>query len=355
MRVAQLVARVGQRQLAPEQVDFAEVEVGGHPAAEEDGLSRHVRGDVRVAVAIAPDPRAEADRRDLERQAGAGVLGQGPVQLAQVARQRLPQRLLEHQQAAADLVERRRPDPPDLVGLPAGGNLAAQRLDDGLPLPERQVRAVLLGQGAGDAVVLLQQRAADDLGRVGGQHQLDLERADGIAQVGGRQPGRDQPAERLLARAALRRQVRRLLVGAAAADPVVLLGDVGEVQELREGARHRQDLVHRHPAELGRQRVEGAGVARAAGLGEGADALHQGEALLPFPRADRLPEQLAEQPDVVAQGLVGIGRSGHEGSVSRSEGPRPPKRVASILPGHGRTPPDPALVRHRPGRARHRA
>ena len=57
-------------------------------------------------------------------------------------------------------------------------------------------------------------------------------------------------------------------------------------------------------------------VAGAAALGEGADALHQRERSLPFPRADRLPEQLAEQPDIVAQGLVGIGGSGHGGSVS---------------------------------------
>ena len=98
------------------------------------------------------------------------------------------------------------------------------------------------------------ERAARHLGGVCGRHQLDTERAHRLVQRVGRHASGQQAPERVLAGAALRRGARVALVGAAAADAVVLLGDVGEIQEVRERARHRQRFVDRHLLEDTRQR-----------------------------------------------------------------------------------------------------
>ena len=60
------------RQLVAQRVDLVEVEVRRHPARQQAGCAGHLGRDVRVAVAIAADPRAEADRRGVERQPPAG-------------------------------------------------------------------------------------------------------------------------------------------------------------------------------------------------------------------------------------------------------------------------------------------
>ena len=70
--------------------------------------ARHLRRDVRVAVAVAADPRAEAHRRGIDRQPPASARAQRAVHARAEARQRVPQALLEHDEAAAHLVERRR-------------------------------------------------------------------------------------------------------------------------------------------------------------------------------------------------------------------------------------------------------
>ena len=182
------------------------------------------------------------------------------------------------------------------------------------------------------------------------------QRADGVAQVGRRQPGRDQPAEGLLARAALRRQVRRLLVGAAAADPVVLLGDVGEVQELREGARDRQRPRRpASPPSSAASASKSLASPGAAALGERADALHQGEALLALPARGSLARAARRAAGRRRAGACGDRWSADTWEVYPAVKGRAFEPVASILPRHGRTPPDPALVRRRAGRARHRA
>ena len=96
---------------------------------------------------------------------------------------------------------------------------------------------------------------------------------------------------------------------------MVLLGDVRQRQEVREGARDRQRLVDRHPLEDAGQRVEVGLVAAARALRQRAHALDrvvQRVALLP---PQRFAQQFAQQADIVSEGFGKI--LGHGGSVRR--------------------------------------
>ena len=105
----------------------------------------------------------------------------------------------------------------------------------------------------------------------------------------------------------------------------MLLGDVGEVQEVREGAGDRQRLVDRQARELGAPGSLEVACSRRPGRSwrrarTRLDGLKHGS---PSAR-ERVAEKFAQQPHIVAQRLVRIGGSGHEGKCI-------PPRVASIL------------------------
>ena len=120
-------------------------------------------------------------------------------------RHRVPQALLEDDEAAAHLVDRRGPLLAHLARRPrrsrshGGARQRAPRVRERSDLAGR-VRPV-----PGNAVVLLDDPAARHLGRVRGQHQLDLQRAHGLVQPVRRDARREQTREAVLARSALRR------------------------------------------------------------------------------------------------------------------------------------------------------
>ena len=132
--------------------------------------------------------------------------------------------------------------------------------------------------------------------------------AAGAMQGVGRNAAGESRGQRLLDRPRLRPAARIALVGAAPADAVMLLGDVGEVEEVREAARDRHSATR--SASLAARSASVSNVRRrsrrAGSLGERAhalDALEERLALLP---PQRFAEQFAEQPHVVAQRLVGV-------------------------------------------------
>jgi len=109
--------------------------------------------------------------------------------------------------------------------------------------------------------------------------------------------------ECLFARPALRRSPGIARVIAPAPDAMMLLGDVGELQEVSEGAGERQRRVNRQLAEQARQGVEIVVVAGRA-LRERShlfDALVEIRAAVPLKDP---AEQLAEHADVIAQRQV---------------------------------------------------
>ena len=306
----QLGTRAGHRQLEAEHLDLARIQRQRRPARHQRRAPRDVGGHRRVAVAVAANPRAEANGSGVERQASVHDPSQGPVERSAQLRNGVPDRLLEHRHAGADLVERRRPFAPDLLGVPGTGNLAAHRLDQRLPLRRRQVRPVPPGKCRGDAVVLVLQRPPHDLGRMRRDHQLDAQAANRLEQRLRRHPGPEQPGQRFFDRSQLWTAAELALQLPAPPHAVMLFGDVGEVEKVGEAPRHGQRRGHRHRPQLFGERFEVvAGAAAARPLRQRADPLDPLVVRNALVAAQCFAQQFAEQPHVVAERLVRI--AGH--------------------------------------------
>jgi hypothetical protein len=81
---------------------------------------------------------------------------------------------------------------------------------------------------------------------------------------------------------------------------MMLLGDVGEREELCERARDWHGRLDWKAAQKAGQILERGRVAGVCALGERADFLHSLEERLAFAGPQLLAEQLTKQPDVVA-------------------------------------------------------
>ena len=114
---------------------------------------------------------------------------------------------------------------------------------------------------------------------------------------------------------------------------MLVLGDVGEMREIAEGAHDRERLVGAEAVEDRLELAPGAGLVVAMEADRGlADLLDERVGLLALLLAHRVAEDAAEQADVVAQrqvllvGLgagVGVGGSGrrfksHRGRLHRA-------------------------------------
>ncbi len=110
------------------------------------------------------------------------------------------------------------------------------------------------------------------------------------------------PAARNSARRSVERLARRLalvLVLPQPPQPMVLLGEVGELEVEAERAQHLGLALERELADRRREIGPCPGAARPPRLPrERADALLVGEQLLPFLLDEDAAEDLAEQPDV---------------------------------------------------------
>jgi hypothetical protein len=124
--------------------------------------------------------------------------------------------LLEHDETAPNLVDRRGLLLPDIARLPRRRNLTPDRGDLFLLLWGGQVGAIPRGERRGDPVVLLHEPPARYLGWVGGQDELDTQTANGLVQLIGCDTGCQKTPEAVFARSALRRKVAVALVVAAA-------------------------------------------------------------------------------------------------------------------------------------------
>ena len=193
--------------------------------------------------------------------------------------------------------------------MPGAGDLAAHRFEQRLALGAGEVGAIEAAQGGGNPVVFVLQRAAHDFGRMRGHHELDAQPADGVVQRLGRHARREEARQHLFDGSLLGPALWIALTLAAPPHAVVLFGDVREVQEMREAAGDRQRGLHRHLAQFAGELLEIVGRAGRTGappLRQRADALDTVEVRVALVAAQRLAQQLAEEPDVVAQRLVRI-------------------------------------------------
>jgi hypothetical protein len=139
---------------------------------------------------------------------------------------------------------------------------------------------------------------------VGGEHRAD----QGIGEEAVEPVGADTSLLRTvegMRQAAFARWRAGQVVRAGAADVVQVLGDVGEVREVAEGADDPGGLLGRqaieHGLELGPRGLVLVAMEADRGL---ADALDQGEHGLTFLGPHRVAEDGAEQADVLAQRQV---------------------------------------------------
>ena len=100
-------------------------------------------------------------------------------------------------------------------------------------------------------------------------------------------------------------------MGAVAADVVLVLGDVGEMREIGEGAHDGERLVVVEAVEDGGKFAPRPGLVVAMEADRGlTDALDEVEGLAPFMLAHGVAEQAPEQADVLAQRRVLLGLGG---------------------------------------------
>ena len=128
----------------------------------------------------------------------------------------------------------------------------------------------------------------------------------------------------------LPRHAALVLVLAPAPDPMVLLGDVGELEEERERAEHGRLLLEAELRDRLPERLPRAAGARIAG--ERPDPLLAVEQLLALLLDEDPPEQVAEQADVRAESAV----CGHAASLERNGVQS--TRVASLMSAGERQP-----------------
>ena len=97
-----------------------------------------------------------------------------------------------------------------------------------------------------------------------------------------------------------------VVLDAAEAGPVVLLGDVGEVEELVEGARHRQQVLLGQRTQVFDQFTAAFAVVLASALGQATNGLDLVDETIAQVVGDGAPQAIAEDADVVAQRFMQV-------------------------------------------------
>lgn len=255
-------------------------------------------------------------------QAGSGM--QGLVSLAQIIRDGMPQRMLDHRKAPLGLVHRRGASAADFFGVPGFGDQALQALADLLALGGGEVAVILQRQLRGNRIVFLDQGAARHFGRVGSKDQLDLQ----AAQLAGQ--GLVAVAFALQARQQLRQHPgfeRRWLRFITPVNQLVLLGNIGQVEKLVEGPRDGQQFVFLQLIEAGAQFIARGflrGRATPVGLGALADLLDLVEKIIAVLLSNGVAQQLTQEVNILTQACIDIT---HQPISSQKSGTRRFSRV----------------------------
>ncbi len=288
------------------------------------GLAGDLRRHGRVAVAIAADPATKAkERRRGGRHGARPVAEQHVIEPAVKGRDDAKQRLVEHRHRRAHLVER-----VDGVGAQVGGPPEDVDL-----LEQPTARVGLLASAAPwvvDPIELLARPrdrghdgTAASFGRVCGQHRVEQQPVDDAghsffavqaADLGYRRSQR-------VTRAALPCVTRP-----QDADPVVFLSEVGQVEVDRERASNLLGPIQR-PAAYQGHHVFGRASAGPRGDDRVPQLLDVREKIVTAVLAQNLAEQLAEQPDVAAQGLGHLEPGTLPGDRLRRHRPRLARRL----------------------------
>ncbi|MNO82171.1 hypothetical protein D3C76_734340 [compost metagenome] len=227
--------------------------------------------------------------------------------------------MLDHRETPLGFVHRRRARAADLLGVPGFGDQALQGGLDLLALGTGQITVILSRQLRGDGVVLLDQRATRDFGRVRGQHQFNLQSPQLPGQRVGTMALGAQASEQFGQHPGFERRLLRRL---PTVNQLVLLGDIGQVEKLIERPRYRQQLVFGQLVEAGAEL--GVHGAAPVSLGAFADLLDLVEKTVAILFTNGVAQQLTQQVNVLAQACINIG---HQQVSSKKSGRLRNKRV----------------------------
>ena len=284
---------VRQRQPAGEQLDATLQEPQALLAHQLECLHRGGGRDERVAVAVAADPRPEAQqRRDLEPLARV-ELGERLLEVAVHARHRLGERRGEVDQPAADLLQHGERGRAQLVGSP-------QLLHGGQQPPPRADRVgvryvVELSEHAEQPRELVDRRAPARLGGVGGHHEPQLGAAKQLAELGGGCAARGELRDRVAHRpSAGRRRIARVAT-AKPAHALVVLGQVDELEPAGQRPDQHLGLVEVEARHQGRQVVAGGLVTAARRAPEGHRVVEQLDRRVAVARAHHVVEDFGQE------------------------------------------------------------
>ncbi len=278
-------------------------------AVQPERLGGDLGHDRGVAVAVAADPGGDGQPGGRRSEAGV-VARDGGLEIGADARQQIPEDLVHEVEPGAHLVGDRGPGGAGPVGEPERGDLRLERLVELAPPARQQVPVEQPAEDLADALELREHGAALGLGGVRGQDQLDPERGEQGRHARGIDAPRPEQADRLADRLPDGSGMLGPLAGAEGLDAVHFLGEVDQVEVDREGGGGGARGLRGQLGDRARELDRGLHLARAPGLGQGADALLRLEERDGFLRAEHLTEGFAEQVDG--------GREIHENASSGS-------------------------------------
>ena len=292
-------------------MQLVEIEAQRPLALHGERLCRHVGRDEGIAVAVAADPAAHAQEgRHVEVPPGRVDAAEPILEVGVEDRQRVQEGVVVVGETVGDLVDHPQARAAHQAGLPQSEHGAAQRPAVGGQLLRRELDAVALVEQPRDLHLAVDRALAADLGRMRRQDRAAQSVGEERLQLLPRDAGVAGAIERVGHRALPRRRLGHG-VGAGAADVVLVLGEVGEMREIAESADDAQRLVRRQAAHDRLQLLPGGLVGVAMELHAGApDVFDQLEHRLAFLGPHRVAQDAPEQPYVVAQRQVLLGRFG---------------------------------------------
>ncbi len=271
-------------------------------------FGQHLGGDERIAVAVAADPRADAQERLEAAARQFRVLRrQFVLDRGVEARQFAEESVIVVREAIGDLVDHLEPLLAQHVGAPQQQDRAAKLLLVALDFEFVADVALARVEQPGDFEFAVDRALAPHFRRMRGQHRADQGVVEEVHERRAVEAGRARAGERVAHRARPRRGAFDHM-GAVAADVVLILGDVGEMREIGKRAHDGERLLVVQTVEDRGELAARARLVVAMEADRGlADALDEIEDLAAFLLAHGVAEQAAEQADVVAQRLVLFG------------------------------------------------
>ena len=287
-----------------------------------DGEAQDVRSDERVAIAVAPDPRAHGDRgvgvdRPAECRDGTFQLGRDLRDHVEQARGPVvPKRL-------ADLVGDAQLGQAQHGGLPEHQDLQRQPLLDHVPVGGVFGLRRPLDQLVVDDRQHVEDRLPPHFRRMGREHRDHTKVADQAGELGWRRAGGGEPIERRGDGADVGTRPTRAVVPSPAL-VVHIFGGVREDGQPAERPDQVELIGDRASGERDRQGVQRAPPVTPRGDGPAPYVLDQLEHLVAGLLAHDVTQESPEEPDVVTEcRVLGVPRFGAPHGLHGGATPQP--------------------------------